>query len=339
MKPYVSICVPIYNVEKYIERCARSLFEQTYENIEYIFVNDCTQDDSIQILNRIINEYPQRKGHLHIIHHKSNEGLASARNTAVEYCQTEFIMHVDSDDWIDLNVVEACVNNQLVTNADIVSIGVKRVHDGKEKADIIEWEDNVKEMTKRIIIHSVHNGVWGRLIKTSLYKQNNIKIEIGRGQSEDLQVVPRLFYYSNKTTFVDDAYYYYNNDNVTSYTASFSVENVSDSIKTFDFLINFFNTKDVSIAKAVRIRKVSELAKSIIRCAKVCAPAKELKWLKKQQDKDVEDYEQHLSWPERIVFHISNRYAMILYVSFAAKIKAGIKIVKEKKDEYILYHK
>lgn len=66
---FVSICVPIYGVEKYIERCAISLFEQTYKNIEYIFVNDCTQDNSIDVLKSIIEKYPVRKNCVRIINH------------------------------------------------------------------------------------------------------------------------------------------------------------------------------------------------------------------------------------------------------------------------------
>ena len=80
----VSILVPIFNVEKYIERCAISLFEQTYKEIEYIFVDDCSPDDSVKILEKIIERYPQRREHIRIIHHKKNRGLAAARKEDCE---------------------------------------------------------------------------------------------------------------------------------------------------------------------------------------------------------------------------------------------------------------
>ena len=68
-EPYkVSICVPVYGVEKYIERCARSLFEQTYEDVEYVFVDDCTQDRSVELLQNVIENYPSRKDKVRIIH-------------------------------------------------------------------------------------------------------------------------------------------------------------------------------------------------------------------------------------------------------------------------------
>ena len=77
--PKVSVVIPVYGVEKYIERCARSLFEQTLDDIEYIFVNDCTKDRSIDILNEVINDYPARKQQVRIVHHEENKGSALAR--------------------------------------------------------------------------------------------------------------------------------------------------------------------------------------------------------------------------------------------------------------------
>ena len=120
---FVSICVPIYGVEKYIERCAISLFEQTYKNIEYIFVNDCTQDNSIDVLKSIIEKYPVRKNCVRIINHERNKGLGAARNTAITNATGMFIMHVDSDDYVEKDIVERLVKKQNENNSDIVTCG------------------------------------------------------------------------------------------------------------------------------------------------------------------------------------------------------------------------
>ena len=117
----VSVCIPVYGVEKYIERCARSLFEQTMaEGIEFIFVNDCTKDRSIEILEQVLSEYPQRKEQVKIIHHKKNGGLVAARNTGLKHATGDYIIHCDSDDWVDLNMYEAMYNKAIETNADMV---------------------------------------------------------------------------------------------------------------------------------------------------------------------------------------------------------------------------
>jgi glycosyltransferase involved in cell wall biosynthesis len=89
----VSILVPVYGVENYIERCARSLFEQTYENIEFVFVDDCSPDNSIQELEKIIKNYPNRKGQIKIIHHEKNIGLSGARHTAINNATGDFVIH------------------------------------------------------------------------------------------------------------------------------------------------------------------------------------------------------------------------------------------------------
>lgn len=76
----VSVLLPVYNVGPYIEKCCRSLFEQTCANIEYIFVDDCSTDNSINIIEQVSSEYPVRSGHVQIIRHQKNRGLAASRN-------------------------------------------------------------------------------------------------------------------------------------------------------------------------------------------------------------------------------------------------------------------
>ena len=80
----ISVIVPIYNVKLYIERCVRSLMEQTLENIEFIFVNDCTPDDSMDILHYVLEEYPKRREQIKIIEHETNRGISAVRNTGLK---------------------------------------------------------------------------------------------------------------------------------------------------------------------------------------------------------------------------------------------------------------
>ena len=97
----VSIIIPVYNVAPYIERCARSLFEQTLDDIEYIFVDDCTPDLSVDIIKRTLDRYPNRKEQVRIIKQQENKGCPAARNLAVQLANGEFIFHVDADDYIE----------------------------------------------------------------------------------------------------------------------------------------------------------------------------------------------------------------------------------------------
>ena len=120
MNPKVSILVPIYNVSLYIERCARSLFDQTFENIEYIFVDDASTDDSLDILKKVLKQYPKRQKQVRIIRHPQNKGLASTRNTAIDASNGDYIAVVDSDDYVEKNMIEELYNFAVTKNADIV---------------------------------------------------------------------------------------------------------------------------------------------------------------------------------------------------------------------------
>ena len=154
MKNKVSILVPVYGVEKYIEQCAVSLMEQTYENIEYIFVNDCTKDNSINILREVINRYPQRKSQVQIINHEKNRGLAAARNTALDASSGEYLWHVDSDDWIALDAVEKLVNIAIAKKSDIIIFGNYNVRRNRSSMCLVNYK-NKESYISNILLHSI----------------------------------------------------------------------------------------------------------------------------------------------------------------------------------------
>lgn len=116
----VSIVVPICNVSLYIERCARSLFAQTYPNIEYIFIDDASPDDSIEILQQVIEDFPNRKNQIHILHNPRNKGLAATRFVGIDAAKGDYILNVDSDDWIEPTMVEEMMQAAIKSNADMV---------------------------------------------------------------------------------------------------------------------------------------------------------------------------------------------------------------------------
>ena len=130
----VSIIVPIFGVEKYIERCARSILCQSYRNIEVIFVNDCTHDRSIEILKGVLKEFKEIP--TKILEHNKNRGLAAARNTGVYYANGDYILHVDSDDWIEPTMVEELVIKAIQDNSDITICGYISIFNNKRKINL-----------------------------------------------------------------------------------------------------------------------------------------------------------------------------------------------------------
>ena len=115
----VSIGIPVYNVEAYIEKCLTSVLSQSYENIEVLVVNDCGTDKSMEIVNRIKNTH-NRGNTIKIIHHKKNWGLSEARNSAINSAKGEYIFFIDSDDFIKEDAIETMVTHAYEHHADIV---------------------------------------------------------------------------------------------------------------------------------------------------------------------------------------------------------------------------
>ena len=191
----VSILVPIYNVAQYIERCVISLMEQTYENIEYVFVDDCSPDNSIKVLRDVIKKYPNRYKYIKIIHHNVNRGLAFARNTALNSATGEYVFHVDSDDWITPNCISLLVNKAEKAKLDIIDGAFVDVY--KNRTNINQPPKYNKNEYIRLMLSGigiVSNQIWGRLIKRELYIKNNIQAFANINYGEDYSVLLKLLY-------------------------------------------------------------------------------------------------------------------------------------------------
>lgn len=118
--PKVSVIIPVYRTEKYIERCVRSLFNQTLDEIEYLFIDDCSPDNSIKILNNVLEDYPHRKEQV-IIHRMSrNSGQAIVRNWGMQNATGEYVIHCDSDDWVDADMYRAMYDKAVEEHSDVV---------------------------------------------------------------------------------------------------------------------------------------------------------------------------------------------------------------------------
>ena len=116
----VTYIIPIYNASDYIVKSVRSLLEQSYRNIEYIFINDCSLDDSEIKLRRTIEEFPERYDNIKIITNEQNLGSATSRNIGLDTAQGEYVMFADSDDWISMDYVESMVRQIDSGSYDIV---------------------------------------------------------------------------------------------------------------------------------------------------------------------------------------------------------------------------
>ena len=243
----VSVCVPIYGVEKYIEQCVVSLFEQTYKDIEYIFVNDCTPDKSIEVLKSVIERYSDRKSQVKIINHEHNKGLGGARRTALLSATGDYVVHVDSDDYVAKNAIELLVNKAQEMQADIVDCAFTEVANGKLMSPKLPYHGST-DIYNGIILSRlglITNQIWGRLIKRALYTENNIINEEGIDLGEDYSVLPKLLY-KGKRTYIDDVLYCYRVDNGASYMNSrLSVKSIESCIRAHNSIYEYLSKEDL----------------------------------------------------------------------------------------------
>ncbi len=236
----VSVLVPVYGVERYITQCATSLMEQTYEDVEYIFVNDCTPDDSIIRLKEIIDKYPGRKPNVKIVDHAHNMGLASARQSALDVATGETVVIVDSDDYVNPQMIEILVAEMQRSGADIVDGGYAIVSNNSVIEEFQPKHVSDKAYLRTILCQNVEpNRIWGRLIKKSLFADFNIRFTPGVDYCEDFSVIPRLLV-NAKRSWVNDCLYFYRNDNPQSYTNNISTKNAVSYLKSQNIVGEYF---------------------------------------------------------------------------------------------------
>lgn len=207
--PKVSVVVPVYGVEKYIERCARSLFEQTLDDIEYLFIDDCTPDKSVEILKQVMEDYPQRKNKVVIHRMEQNLGIAKVRESGMRSATGEYVIHCDSDDWVHPEMYERLYHYAVTGDYDMVWCDYYR-SDGKHNEYIPQKSDtqavnlvgNMLAGSRSRLIGSVCNRLYKRRLQTGIiYPKANM--------NEDLVIVTQLTLACKKIGHLSQALYYY----------------------------------------------------------------------------------------------------------------------------------
>jgi len=242
----VSVLVPIYNVSKYIERCAHSLFNQTFNEIEFIFVNDASTDNSLELLRNVIAEYPHLTNCIKIIQHKNNMGLAEVRNTALNASQGKYIAVVDSDDYIEHLMIEQLYKKAIVENADIVVSDIYMEYQNKSIYQIdflsVSPENHLLDILKN---KDSHSHLCNKLILKSLYLREDCRVPSGLNYFEDRHVMTRLFFYAKKIVKIDMAFYHYVQYNDNSITKNITDMNFQNMVDFWEMLEDFFKSKNV----------------------------------------------------------------------------------------------
>lgn len=239
MDSLISIIVPVYNTENYLEKCLYSLVNQTYKNIEIIIIDDGSPDNSMNIIQKFVLADNRVK----VISQK-NQGLSGARNTGMNNTNGDYIMFIDSDDWIEIDTCEKAINASEKYNADVVFWSyIKEFSDSQkdnylfDKTEIIWSEKNINQLSRRMVglvgdelanPQSIDNLVtaWGKLYKKSVIgdvRFTDTKI-IG---TEDALFNIEVFLGINSAVYIPDLLSHYRKDNESSLTHNYKKKLVS----------------------------------------------------------------------------------------------------------------
>lgn len=243
----ISVIVPVYKVEKYVERCVRSLMEQTLkDNIEFIFVDDCSPDNSLAILQETIRQYPQREPAVTILHHDRNQGLAAARQTGFARATGKYIIHCDSDDWTEPQLYETLLHAAEQHQADIVGCAYYANYPAETEIVDYPFDEETLDTINRSEPSLLYCAVWNKLIKKELYTVNDIRWFEKINMYEDVGVTTRLRAMSAKTVFVHTPLYHYNQENCNAMTARLSPAAISQQFECAALLERWFDERGLT---------------------------------------------------------------------------------------------
>lgn len=202
--PKISIIVPVYNVEDYLEKCLKSLVEQTIKEIEIIVVNDGTKDNSQEIIDKFVKKYPKKiKSYI-----KKNGGLSSARNYGLKYATGDYIAFVDSDDYVEPKMYEKMYNKALSNDFDIVVCDLYYVYDDKKVKAESNLDNDIygKDEIKRSMIN-IYPAAWNKIYKKDLFDYN-IRFK-DKVWFEDVEFLYRLISKVDSIGVLHESFYNY----------------------------------------------------------------------------------------------------------------------------------
>jgi len=236
--PKVSVIVPVYNVEKYINRCIDSILSQTFTDFECILVDDCTPDNS----GKICDEYALQDHRIKVIHKPVNEGLPQARKTGFEHSSGDYISNVDSDDYIENNMFEKMYSKASSEDLDFLYCDFY-IHDKNDKIDYIvplKHKDNFVDNVKIFVLNIESKSyLWNKIVKRSVYEKINFPIY---GCFEDKCILAQIVFFSNKLNYLNESFYHY-------------IYNSSSIINNKKKRLNNFNEQKININNVILFLK------------------------------------------------------------------------------------
>lgn len=220
----VSVIVPIYNTEKYLDRCLISIVNQTYLNLEIILIDDGSQDDSIKVINRYANKDKRIS-----VYRQENKGLSDVRNFGLSVAKGDYILFVDSDDFIELNLVESCLKLLTENSVDMVIFAYKYGDFESNNIDLNVYPKtgilNTKETIKYTITEQIQSYAWSRIAKKEVFKGITYP---SRRNFEDTITTYKIILNCKSILVINEPFYNYYSHRSSSITNNYNSKNMED---------------------------------------------------------------------------------------------------------------
>ncbi|HCH52927.1 MAG TPA: hypothetical protein DE109_05340 [Aeromonas sp.] len=225
--PKVSVVMPVYNAQKYLSRAFIGLMEQSLDDVEFIIIDDGSTDSSLEIIQGILSQYPNRKNQVVIIS-RENKGVAASRAEGVCNATGDYVIHHDSDDWADPDWLSLMYSTALTESADIVVCDYSIVTNRNTKSVIQNIKASGVECAKLLLSNEISNANWNKLIKLDFLRKFDINYSQGIDMGEDFLLSFKAFFFAKKVVKLDMPLYYYNMCNESSLTRKYSEKSFED---------------------------------------------------------------------------------------------------------------
>lgn len=203
----LSVIIAVYNNEAYIEKCARSLLEQTLEETEYIFIDDASTDGSLALLQEITKQFPLRT--IRIIRNEQNRGIAAVRNIGLAEATGEYITYCDSDDWMEADAYRMLYTKAKQHRADIAACDFIHEYVTTQRICRQPYSDNMQENMRRLLDGRIFPSLWASIFRRQMIIENSISFENGLNMGEDLLFNVKAYHHANMITVIHSPYYHY----------------------------------------------------------------------------------------------------------------------------------
>lgn len=239
----VTILIPIYNVEHYIAECADSLFAQTYPDIEYVFMDDCTPDNSLSVLQQVINRYPERQPHVRIVRGEHNMGIGGVRRRLVSEVQTAYFCFVDSDDILPKDAIATMVSELQKSGADFLDCAYSDYSDHRPTSLHTPFCGSPDAYLSRLLCQNViKNNLWAKLFRTEILSRVPDLFVEGINYTEDFCAMARIAAVARRA-HTDRVVYWYRTDNQLSYTKNVSLKDSTSYFHACRQVLRFYRLR------------------------------------------------------------------------------------------------